>query len=369
MMKNLVFILLISIVVFAGCKDRGSEGSKMLSEKIKSVTTALYETDPVNERISEDAADDPAIWINPDSIEQSKIIGTDKKGGLAVYNLKGDELFYYPVGYMNNVDVRYGFPLNGDTVDIVVASNRTYKSISIYSIASNGALTDIAARVIKSQMASDVYGFCLYHNPASNKFYAYVNSKVGEIEQWELFANLNSKIDAKLVRSFSLAGQVEGMVADDENNIIFIGEENGGIWKFNAEPDGGSSGKLIDKSSESNNEFIVYDIEGLSIYYLPNGLGYLIASSQGNYSYAVYNRRAPHEYLGSFRIVDGVIDGLEETDGIDIYSYYLNEDFQHGIFIAQDGYNTDNEKSLPQNFKLVPWENIAKLFPDTLEIN
>ncbi len=354
--------------LFSAC-DRASEGSEKLAEKITKTTVALYETDPVAQRKSEDAADDPAIWINSDSIELSKIIGTDKKGGLAVYNLKGDELFYYPVGYMNNVDVRYNFPINGDSVDIVAASNRTTQSISIYSIAQNGELTDISAREIKSEMQNEVYGFCLYVSPLTNKFYAYINSKEGEIEQWELFVNIDSKVDAKLLRSFSIDGQVEGMVADEENQIVFIGEEIGGIWKFNAEPDSEPIGKLIDRSSETNNENIIYDIEGLAIYFLPNGEGYLLASSQGNYSYAVYQRKAPHEYLGSFRIVDGKVDGAEETDGIEIYSHYLNEDFQHGIFIAQDGYNKDNDNSLPQNFKLVPWENIVQLFPDKIKMN
>ena len=369
-MKYLYTFLVVILVFNVACnRERESEGSKKLAEEIKLVTTAMYETDPVAQRTSEDAADDPAIWIHPDSTKLSKVIGTDKKGGLGVYNLKGEELFYYPFGNLNNVDVRYNFPLNSDSIDLVVASNRSTHALAIYKINLDGSLEDISAHEIPSQMKDEVYGFCLYKSPDSNKYYAFMNSKAGEIEQWELFATGDSKVDAKLVRNFNVNTQVEGMVADDENKTVFLGEETVGIFKFDAEPTNEINPVLVPMSSTVQNSNIHFDIEGLSIYYLENGEGYLLASSQGNYSYAVFNRKSPHQYLGSFRIVDGVVDGTEETDGIDIYSGYLNEDFKHGLFVAQDGYNKDGDKALPQNFKLVPWENIAKLFPDVLHSN
>ena len=53
-----------------------------------------------------DAADDPAVWVNPDDPSKSVIVGTDKEGGLMVYDLAGRQLQYLPVGDMNNVDVR-----------------------------------------------------------------------------------------------------------------------------------------------------------------------------------------------------------------------------------------------------------------------
>lgn len=83
------------------------------------------------------------------------------------------------------------------------------------------------------------------------------------MEQYELFAD-DYKIDAKLVRSLKLGTQTEGMVADDETGTVYIGEEVAGIWKFDAEPNGATSGKLISKSSEENPN-IKYDVEGLAI--------------------------------------------------------------------------------------------------------
>ena len=51
---------------------------------------ASYETPPVV--TTEDAADDPAIVINFDNPADSLIFGTDKKSGVYLYDLKGNEL-------------------------------------------------------------------------------------------------------------------------------------------------------------------------------------------------------------------------------------------------------------------------------------
>src|SRR5262249_44232403 len=74
---------------------------------------ATVETDPVPQ--GGDAADDPAIWINPNDPAKSTIIGTDKMGGLAVYDLSGKQIQYLPDGRMDNVDLRDGFKLGGQT--------------------------------------------------------------------------------------------------------------------------------------------------------------------------------------------------------------------------------------------------------------
>ena len=68
---------------------------------------ATVETEPVPSK--DDAADDPCVWIYPTAPSRSTIIGTDKKDGLAVYDLAGHTLQYLPDGRLNNVDIRVGF--------------------------------------------------------------------------------------------------------------------------------------------------------------------------------------------------------------------------------------------------------------------
>lgn len=344
--------------IISSC-NRPSEGSKKAGKHIENIVSAVIETTPVPQKKNEDSADDPAIWINSDNLSESIIFGTDKKGGLAAYKLDGTELSYYHVGNMNNCDIRYNFEHENSSSDILAASNRSHHSLSLYRIRPQGKLDSLHNRIIKSEMTDEVYGLCMYKSSETGRFYVFMNSKAGEVEQWELI-NKNHKIDGKLVRSFNLGTQTEGMVADDETGIIYIGCEIKGIYKFDAEPERSIEGTYIENSSEENPN-IKYDVEGLAIYDSGNGEGYLIASSQGNYSYAVFERRGNNKYLGSFRIVDGKeIDGVEETDGLDVTTIPLGPEFSSGMLVVQDGFNYDGRKKKSQNFKLVSWEEVEK---------
>ncbi len=354
-------LLAVLVVTIVGCEiNRPSEGSKKAGEHIQNTVVAVAETDPVPQGKNEDSADDPAIWIDTTDVMSSFIIGTDKKGGLATYDLNGKQLYYYADGKMNNCDLRYGFQLGDKKVDVLASSNRSTHSISLYFVKKGGVLDVANARVITSEMQDEVYGLGMYRSSKTGKYFVFLNSKAGEVEQWELFASAD-KIDAKLVRSFNLGTQTEGVAADDQHGVVYIGEEVAGIYKFDAEPDGSSIGTLIPMSTEDN-EDIHYDIEGLAIYATDSVNGYLVASSQGSYSYAVFERQGDNKYLGSFRILDGEFDSVEETDGIDITNVPLGAKYPKGMLVVQDGYNYDGEELVSQNFKYLSWEEIQYLF-------
>jgi myo-inositol-hexaphosphate 3-phosphohydrolase len=312
---------------------------------------ATVETEPVPN--GGDAADDPAIWVHPTDSALSLIIGTDKAGGLAVYDLSGKQLQYLADGEMDNVDLRGGFKLGGQEVTLVTASNRRNNSIAIYKIdTATRKLENVAARVITHGMA--VYGMCMYRSAKTGKVYYYGNSKTGLVEQYELF-EANGKVDAKKVRSFKVGSVVEGCVADDELGKFYISEEPVGIWKYDAEPEGGTTRTQVAKVGDGH---LHADVEGLAIAYGPNGTGHLIVSSQGNYSYIAYKREGNNEFVKKFRIGDGDIDGAEETDGLDVTSAPLGDKFPKGLLVVQDGFNDKGAKN--QNFKLVPLEAIFK---------
>ena len=356
-MRNNLILYTVGLLLFFSC-NRPSEGSKKAGAHIKNTVVATVETAPTPQTSKDDSADDPAIWIDPSNLKNSVIIGTDKKGGLATYNLKGEQLNYFPFGAMNNCDLRYGFILDDDTIDVLAASNRSNQSLSLYKISEGGVLDSIHSRTIQIQMLEEVYGLCMYKSKNTMKMYVFMNSKAGEIEQFELFAS-NHKINAQLVRTLKLNSQTEGMVADDENGVLYIGEEGAGIWKFDAESSGSTSGILVPKSP-ADNQNIKYDIEGLAIYDKGNGNGYLVASVQGNYSYAIFERQVDNKYLGSFRIVDGEIDGVEETNGLDITSKCL-PGFKQGFLVVQNGYNYEVKMLASQNSKIIPWNSIEEI--------
>lgn len=292
-----------------------------------------------------DVMDDPAIWINPKDTQKSLIIGTNKKGGgLDVYDISGKLLQSLPDGKFNNVDLRYGMSIGGTSIDIVAVTNRTNDSLALYGInAEDRKLYPIAARVIPTMDMS--YGTCMYHNQKEDKYYVFVNNKFGKYKQFELFEN-DGKVDAKEVREFSVATQPEGCVADDENDMLYVGEENAAIWRYSAKADGGDIRTLIDAVDGGH---IVADVEGLALYTMANGEGYLVASSQGNNSYTIYDRKSG-VYRGAIRLIDSVIDGTNDTDGIAITSHEVGPHYPHGMMVVQDG--TD-EPSGKQNFKIL----------------
>ncbi len=333
---------------------------------VDSVVVADVQTHPVLATTEDDAADDPAVWIHPTEPSRSMIVGTNKKAGVMMYNLAGEEIHFYSVGDANNIDVRYGYQFsNGERADIAACSERIDNKIVVFRInPADGSLKEISADRLVSEM-EEVYGFCLYRSTQTGKFFAFMNGKSGVIEQWELMPFGDDEITGRIVRKLQVASQPEGMVADDELGYLYVGEEVRGIWKFMAEPDASTDPVFI-KDSDSTNAKIQYDIEGLAIYYAPDTKGYLIASAQGNSSYAIFERGDDNRYLGSFEIKGKVFDGVEETDGIDVTNMDLGDPFSKGLFVAQDGYNQDGDSVLPQNFKIVGWEKIADLFDPPL---
>ena len=311
---------------------------------------ATVETDPVQS--SGDAADDPAIWRHPIDGAESTIIGTDKKRGLVVYDISGRILQELPDGKLVNVDLRHDFPLGGSPTAIVTAGDRSDHSIAVYAIdPATRRLRNVAVRRLKVDLL--VYGSCMYRSAVNGAYYVFITSKSGEVDQWRLLQTNRGTIDAERVRGFDVGSQIEACVADDELGFLYIGEEQVGIWKYAAEPDGGDVRIAVDSTGPTG--FLTPDVEGLSIFIGVAGNGYLIASSQGRDAFNVYRREGRNEYVTTFAIEDGNgIDRVTKSDGVDVLNGNLGPRFPDGVFVTQDHHNDGSR----QNFKLVPWPAI-----------
>lgn len=303
-----------------------------------------------------DAADDAAIWVHPTDRALSLIIGTDKVNGLVTYNLDGSVQQTINIGRLNNVDLRDGFMLDGAPTSLVVATNRTLGGIEIYAVDVEARmLVDVAAAPILSNV-EEVYGVCLYVSPVNGDYYVFVNSAdTGEVEQHRLIAQ-DGAVTTEIVRTFAVGSQTEGCVVDDENSVVYIAEEAVGLWKFNAEPDGGDALTQIDTTGEGGN--LTADVEGVTLYPLSDGGGYLIVSSQGSSTFVVYERTGDNAYIGTFRLVEtDTVDAVSGTDGLDVTPFALGDAFPEGVLVVQDDMNINPEST--QNFKLVSWRVIA----------
>ncbi|RZJ80122.1 MAG: phytase, partial [Brevundimonas sp.] len=323
-----------------------------------SVPTVVATVETVPVASAGDAADDPAIWANPADPAASLVVATDKKSGLYLYDMQGRVLQHLPDGKMNNVDLRSGFSLSGRPIVLVTASDRTNKSIAIYRLDTEARRLVNIADGLQPTEQGDPYGQCMYVSPTTGKTYVFINDSNGEKRQWELIDAGNGRVRAQRVRDFAFSSQVEGCVADDAAGVLYVDEEDVGVWRLSAEPDGGAAMTSVQRVDQ--NPALKDDLEGIGLYDLGGGRGYLVVSSQGNNTYAVYRREGANEYLGSFAVVangPAGIDGISETDGLEVSSANLGPGFEHGAMIAQDGRNT-----LPgelQNYKYVPWTSIA----------
>ncbi len=333
--------------------------------KIEPALSPDIETESVQAAAEEDAADDPAIWVHPTKPGASLIYGSNKKGGLAVYDLRGRKIAYYPIGNINNVDILDSYQIGSERITLLGCTNRSDQSIDLFRIdPENGSLQDIAAGTlgVDSSSIDDIYGFCFAHSVRSGKSYAVINGKNGRLQQFEIIPNAQAHLELVLVREVQFDSQTEGMVADEELGFLYVGEEGRGIWKLGLDPESGHSKALLPESG-SDNPNIAYDIEGLTLY-RKGDAHYLLASSQGNFSYAVFDAAGDNPYLFSFKIEGaGEIDGVEETDGLDVVSDSLSEAFPRGLLVVQDGFNYKGDSLQAQNFKLISWKRIVEIVP------
>ncbi|MFT5593409.1 MAG: 3-phytase [Oceanicoccus sp.] len=309
----------------------------------------LVETAPVKSQ--GDAADDPAIWVHPTQTENSLIIGTNKKRGLYIYDLNGNEKQELLVQRVNNVDVRQGFTHKGKAADIAAASQRDRNTIALFHIEpSSGLFT--AVNEIKTGL-DHVYGLCMYTGKHEN-VYVFINDQDGRFEQWRIMDSA-SGWQGKLVREFAVASQPEGCTVDESQQRLFIGEENVALWTLGAEPNDSTTTVLVSKVGD----ILTADIEGMEVYAGKNK-NWLVVSSQGNDSYVIFDAKAPYKPMGEFRITLNQalnIDGASETDGLTVSSVNFGGKFPDGLLVVQDGRNFMPEDT--QNFKLVSWRDVS----------
>ncbi|MEV7898654.1 phytase [Streptomyces cyaneofuscatus] len=377
-------------------------------------------------------ADDPAIWRNTAAPGRSLVIATAKEGGLRVYDLKARTLQSLSAppaagpddapGRFNNVDLVHGLRLSSVRADLAVVSDRGHDRLRFYRIDRDrlgGPLTDVtdpAAPPLFSKNQAEIndqrtaYGLATWTDPSSGKSFALVSRRERtSITLLELRPTKAGKITYQTVRTLNLPAtfrlpngtswspcgepgelpQVEGMVVDPDNGTLYAGQENVGIWRLRADLTGGRP-KLIDKVREYGvpgvydeeteecapgddpgygGSKLSADVEGLTLITEPHGGGYLLASSQGDNTFAAYDRRAKGDnaYEGGFRVApaNSRLDGSEECDGAAALNVPLGSRYPNGLLVVQDGHDAPGEENRPAtNFKFVDLGTVMNALHD-----
>ncbi len=304
----------------------------------------------------QDAADDPAIWASatPTRIggvsTRGFVAGTDKKAGLYIYGLDGAVLQFLPEGLLNNVDLAEGLSVDGRPQVVLGASDRTPGktgvALYLFDPASESGVRPWGA------ITTDVvepYGFCFARR--GSELHAILVGHEGEVRQFVLTADAEGRPASREVRRFEIGTISEGCAADEATNALYIAEENVGIWRYDLDPASGAARSQVQAIQEG---VLVADAEGLTI--IEDGAArYLIGSSQGDSAFPVWRvDGAAPVYVGRFVVVDGAVDRVTGTDGLDALGGPVGDAFPEGLVVVQDDVNDAGT----QNFKYIDWRDI-----------
>lgn len=338
---------------------------------------------------------DLCLWIQPKPEKHylsTVIVADPLSKRIGVYGLDGR-----PVQFQNGIkpggiDVRYNFPFSGDKVDIVVFLNRyerskwaqvmvmrvdpqTRKLIRIDNDAiflgerwKSVPVVDNYAKPVKLKDGSpkmkktkaypgrSALGGCLYHDIKNNRFFYVVTFSSGRAIMFELKDDGKGRVKGvQMPWQQRMPSACRAATADDFLGKIYIAERRKGVWCFEADPKSERRGKLV---CEHGKNGVTRDLEGLAVYNMHGGEGYLIATSEGSSSFFVFDRKT-QEYVTRFAMRDG-----EDCEGVAVTNVHLTPRYRNGIFLCTTRVSGGRYKVVA-----VPWDTIASQVKPGLKVS
>jgi 3-phytase len=316
--------------------------------------------------------DDPAIWVHPKDASLSLIVATMKvaapAGAIVVFGMDGQiRQVISGIDRPNNVDVEYGLQMGGRSIDVAVATERLGRRLRLFRIDSQERrLVDLGGIPIlegETGEAGAPMGIGLYRRARDGAIFAIVAPKEGPKEgylwQYRLLDAGGGRAGAKFVRRFGNfsattvrdENEIEAVAVDDGLGYVYYADEADGIHKWHADPDHAEAGRELAHFGKSGYRG---DREGIAIYNLPDGTGYIVCTDQldEDSEYHVYPREGapgnPHDHSREVAVLRG---GADATDGIEISSAPLGPGLPSGVLIAMN--------STPRNFLVFRWQDVA----------
>lgn len=320
----------------------------------KNVIKPIVATEPVRWD-----TDDPAIWVNPEDPAKSLVIGTDKDsdGALYVFDIDGriiQEKTVRGLKRPNNVDVEYGLILGGKPVDIAVATEREANKIRVYRLPEMTAIDNGGIEAYEGEANRAPMGISLYKRPKDGTVFAIVSRKSGPPDgylwQYLLQDDGTGNVKGSKVREFGIFSgkkEIESIAVDDKLGYVYYSDEQSGIRKYYADPDAPDANKQLAVISTAG---YLEDSEGISIYEVNDGTGYILISDQSANKVHIYKREGepdnPHNHT-EVKVVDV---STSNSDGSDVTNIPLDRRFRGGFFVAM----SDNK-----TFQYYSWADIA----------
>ncbi len=245
---------------------------------------------------------------------------------------------------------RLKFPINVDYVHlpgIVLGDNQQYcarnlnvelkkvRAITLpdLELVDNGGIEAFGGEDERRPM-----GIALYKRPKDGEIFVIVSRKKGPsgryLWQYRLQDEGSGTIRLTRVREFgewSGEGEIEAVAVDDALGYVYYSDEQFGIRKYHADPDAANSNKEL---AVFGTEGFAEDREGISIYAINDGTGYIIVSDQQANEFRIYTREGAPDNPHNHKLVKIVNLATKSSDGSEITNSVLNNVFSAGLFVA-----------------------------------
>lgn len=320
-------------------------------------------------------------------------------------------------GRYNNVDIAYGLDLGDGPVDVAVVSDRYNDQLRFFAIDAAGAsasepLREVTAPELPFLFSADraevdeehtAYGLAVWQ-PAGGDPLAVVTREgattvatvrltVGDgVVGYADAATIDFPSEFPLPDGTTwvpceepgVLPQLEGVSVDQRTGVLYAAQEDVGVWRLQL-PIGSGEPRLLDRVRD----FGVHDVydpeteecapvdaedagyggtaleadaEGVDIVYGPGATGYVIVSSQGDDTYAVYRTQGRNDLVGTFQVGGvGGVDDVNGSDGLAVTNRPVGE-YREGLLVTHDepesGPDVDGERDAT-NFSFVSWGDVA----------
>lgn len=319
-------------------------------------------------------------------------------------------------GRYNNVDLAYDVALGGERVDLAVVSDRGHDTIRTFVVDPAGTAADVPLTEVSAPRQdflfndtqaqvdeqATAYGLAVWQ-PGDGETYAVVTqadtTTVGVFRLVEADGRIGyepaGSID--LPTTFSLPDGsswvpcdelgglpfLEGVVVDQRTGVLYAAQEDVGLWRIDLPLTDATEPELVDVVTDYGvpavhdedaggcvtdgadpgygGELLAADVEGVDIYYGPGETGYLVVSSQGDSTFAVYERQDGNAPVGSFEVLGtGSADQVDGSDGLAVTNRPAGPGYEQGLLVTHDEPETPDGGRDATNFSYVPWGKVAE---------
>jgi len=253
------------------------------------------------------------------------------------------------------VDVEYGLVLNGVPTDIAVTTERFTNKLRVFSLPDMKPVDNGGIEIFEGQDQRAPMGIALYKRPSDNTIFAIVGRKEGPTDgsylwQYRLEDDCTGNVKGTKIREFgtwSGKKEIEAIAVDDELGYVYYSDEGVGVRKYYADPDAENANQEL---ALFGTDGFAEDHEGISIYKVNDGTGYILVSDQQANAFRIFKREGEPDDPHNHQLVKIVPVSCNESDGSEVTNAVLNETFPVGLFVAM----SDN-----RTFQYYSWTDIA----------